>query len=218
MNNQACIAFCANAGYVYAGTEYSSECFCGNTIASAAAKVADTVCNMACSGNSTQPCGAGSRLSIFHTTEDLGPKTNPGVNGFVHMGCYTEGTTGRTLTYAANTIPNAEMTVAKCTAACLAANYILAGLEYGGECFCGNTISNGATPSTGCTMTCNGNSTEFCGAGGRLNVYNYQNQYSPATTSSGVVAATTSAATGTGTSAPVPTGPSQPEEVGNYNW
>lgn len=172
---------------------------------------------MACSGNSTQPCGAGSRLSVFHTTEALGPKTNPGVNGYVHMGCYTEGTTGRTLTYAVNTIPGAEMTVAKCTAACRTANYILAGVEYGGECYCGNTISNGATPGTGCTMTCNGNSTEFCGAGGRLNIYNYQNQYSPATTSSAPVVPTTGA-TSTGTSAPVPTGPSQPAEIGNYNW
>ncbi|KAK4168541.1 putative copper radical oxidase [Cladorrhinum sp. PSN259] len=213
MDNEACIDYCRTRGFVYAGTEYSVECFCGNSIAPAAAQVADSVCNMACSGNSTQPCGAGSRLSLFHTTEDLGPKANPGVNGFVHMGCYSEGTTGRTLTYGVGTIPGAEMTVAKCTSACLAANYILAGVEYGGECFCGNTISNGGAPSTGCSMTCNGNSSEFCGAGSRLNVYNYQNQYVPTTTTSLVVAATT-----TGTAGPVPTGPSQPAEVGNYIW
>lgn len=50
------------------------------------------------------------------------------------MGCYTEGTTGRTLTHAVGSIPNAELTVDLCTAACLAADYILAGVEYGGEC------------------------------------------------------------------------------------
>lgn len=28
-------------------------------------------------------------------------------------------------------------------------------------------------------MLCNGNSTEYCGGGNRLNVYNYQGQYNP---------------------------------------
>lgn len=98
------------------------------------------------------------------------------------------------------------MTVAKCTAACKAADAanILAGVEYGGECCkylprwmgrgwkvmsqirregltvvfskidCGKKISNGAqpAPASKCNMVCNGNSTEYCGGGGALNVYN----------------------------------------------
>lgn len=218
MTNEACIAYCQTGGFRYAGTEYSVECFCGNSLAAGATEVADAICNMPCSGNSTQPCGAGSRLSLFYTTEDNGPKVNPGVNGFVHMGCYSEGTTGRTLTYAVGTIPGAQLTVDKCTAACLTAGYILAGVEYGGECFCGNTISNGGAPAaSGCSMTCNGNSSEFCGGGNRLNVYNYQNQYNPTVVSSSVVAAS-STASGTG-APPAPTGPSQPPTIGdNYAW
>lgn len=134
MTIESCIAYCSSHGFQYAGTEYSVECFCGSGLATGATEVADSVCNMPCSGDATQPCGAGSRLSIFHTTETVGPQPNPGVNGYVHMGCYAEGTTGRTLTNAPGGIPGAEMTVAKCTAACRAANYILAGVEYGGEC------------------------------------------------------------------------------------
>jgi hypothetical protein len=100
------------------------------------------------------------------------------------------------------------MTVAKCTAACRAANFILAGVEYGGECYCGNTIANGGAPATsGCNMVCNGNSGEYCGGGNRLNVYSFEGQYEPTVTS---------------TAGPAPTGgsagPSQPETVGNYEW
>jgi hypothetical protein len=133
MTIEACLTFCSSKGFAYAGVEYSVECFCGSSLAAEATKVDDSVCNMPCSGAATQPCGAGSRLSLFHTTAVSGPGVNPGVNGYNHMGCYAEGTTGRALTYAAGGV-TAEMTVDKCTAACRAANYILAGVEYGGEC------------------------------------------------------------------------------------
>ncbi|KAK4237144.1 glyoxal oxidase [Achaetomium macrosporum] len=197
MTIEACLDFCESKGFPYAGTEYSVECFCGSTPASGTQKLADSDCNMACSGDATQPCGAGSKLSLFHTTDVLGPQVNPGVNDYVHMGCYAEGTTGRALTYGVGGIDG--MTVAKCTAACRAANYILAGVEYGGECYCGNTIANGGAPaSSGCSMTCNGNSTEFCGGPSRLNMYNYQGQYNPTAT------ATTTAPGGPSTSSPPP--------------
>lgn len=47
---------------------------------------------------------------------------------------YREGAAGRTLTTLITTIPAAQMTVAKCTAACQAGGFILAGVEYSGEC------------------------------------------------------------------------------------
>ena len=40
---------------------------------------------------------------------------------------------------------------------------------------CGNALSNNPSIApeglAGCSMTCKGNATEFCGAGNRLNVY-----------------------------------------------
>ncbi|KXX74964.1 putative fungistatic metabolite [Madurella mycetomatis] len=203
MTNEACMAFCASRGFQYAGTEYSVECFCGNSLSAGSEQVDDAVCSMACSGDATQPCGAGGRLSLFHTSVVVGPQPNPGVNGFFHMGCYSEGTTGRALTHVVDSIPGAELTVDLCTAACLDGDYILAGVEFGGECFCGNTIANGGSPaSSGCSMICNGNSSEICGGPGRLNVYNYQNQYNPTQT----------------TARAEPTGPAQPPAVGDYVW
>jgi len=204
MTIEACISYCSNNGFQYAGTEYSVECFCGNSLAAGATNVAESECNMACSGDATQPCGSGGKLSLFYTNEIVGPQPNPGVNDFVHIGCYTEGTTGRALTYVPSGITGG-MTVEKCTAACAAAGYILAGVEYASECYCGNTIANGAVlASDGCTMTCAGNSSEICGGPGRLNIYNYQNQYDPSATPTG------SPAGPTGT----PSGPSQPEAIG----
>lgn len=133
MTTEGCLDYCASKGFPYAGTEYSVECYCGSSLAAGSNKVADSDCNMACSGNPSEPCGAGGKLSLFHSSAITGPAANPGVNDYVHLGCYAEGNTGRALTYDAG-VPGGDMTVAKCTAACRAANYILAGVEYGGEC------------------------------------------------------------------------------------
>ncbi|KAK3341705.1 glyoxal oxidase-like protein [Lasiosphaeria hispida] len=223
MTNQACLAFCETRGFLYAGTEYSVECFCGSSVAAAAIKVDSTQCNMACSGDTTQPCGAGGKLNLFKSLVIAGPQTNPGVNGFVYQGCYSEGTTGRALTFAPPGIVGSELTVAKCTSACKTAGYTLAGVEYGGECFCGQTITNGAVPATGCDMLCNGNSSEYCGAGNRLDVYssggllttsasNVLTTQTPTAVPTAVSTATISLSVG-----PAPTGPSQPATVGNYD-
>ncbi|PBP16928.1 cell wall-binding protein [Diplocarpon rosae] len=100
-------------------------------------------------------------ISLFATngssTTPGGPYTNPGVGGYASLGCYTESTTGRAL-------PNGKTittkTVAGCVAACAASNYVYAGLEYGGECWCGNAFTAGAvlTALTDCSTVCGGTS------------------------------------------------------------
>ncbi|KAG5977846.1 hypothetical protein E4U55_006494, partial [Claviceps digitariae] len=158
--------------------EYAGECYCGGHLATGGVKVEASDCSMSCAGNDTQPCGGAGRLSLWKTSEVSGPSFNPGVNGWVSMGCYLEGTTGHALTQALGTVSGAEMTVAKCTTACKSADAgnILAGVEYGGECYCGKELSNGARKapdSSKCNMVCNGNSSEYCGGPGALNVYEY---------------------------------------------
>lgn len=32
MTDETCIAFCDSQSYIYAGTEYSQECYCGNSL------------------------------------------------------------------------------------------------------------------------------------------------------------------------------------------
>lgn len=177
MTGQSCISFCANKGYQYAGTEYSGECYCGSQLASSAAVAPQGDCNMACTGDGTQACGGANRLSVFHTGQTLnGPGTNPGPPGWTSLGCYTDSIAERTLV---NGVPTpgggSAMTIALCTSACRQAGYTLAGAEYAGECYCGNSFSNGGGPapdgSAGCNMPCGGNISEFCGGSNRLNVY-----------------------------------------------
>ncbi|KAJ4172166.1 hypothetical protein NW754_002354 [Fusarium falciforme] len=60
---ESCVAFCSDGGFAYAGMEYTAECFCGNTRPTNQAAEAD--CSMPCSGDSSQPCGAGDRLTVF---------------------------------------------------------------------------------------------------------------------------------------------------------
>ncbi|KAK3940061.1 glyoxal oxidase-like protein [Diplogelasinospora grovesii] len=244
MTDESCISFCSSKGLQYAGTEYAQECYCGSSLAATAVQAPESDCSSPCKGNASEPCGGGSRLTLFYSTQPVGPQPNPGVNGFSYIGCYSEGTNGRALAYGLGGVPGANMTVSKCTAGCLAAGYILAGVEYGGECYCGNTIANGGAPATsGCNMVCNGNSSEICGGPSRLNVYDYQMQYPVSTSSSSVAASSSSVAVSSSsvassassigtiktlvvvsststssTASPTPTGPSQPANVGNYVW
>jgi hypothetical protein len=155
---------------------------CGNALAASAATAAAGDCDMACTGNATEQCGGPNRLNLFHNDSIVaptsGPATNAGPPGWGFIGCYTDSVTARTLTAnGASAGGGGALTVALCTQACQAEGYILAGVEYSGECYCGNSASNGGGPApdglTGCNMVCNGNSSEYCGGPNRLDVYGY---------------------------------------------
>ena len=88
MTNEECTSFCYSNGLPYAGTEYSDECYCGQTLATGGTSTAATDCAMACSGNSTEVCGGPNRLTLYKTNAITGPGVNPGVNGFQSIGCY----------------------------------------------------------------------------------------------------------------------------------
>lgn len=67
MTVQNCITLCGGKGYSIAGLEYASQCFCGNSLPASASPTPGIVgtCNMPCAGNSSELCGAGSRLSLY---------------------------------------------------------------------------------------------------------------------------------------------------------
>ncbi|KAH8891152.1 glyoxal oxidase like protein [Thozetella sp. PMI_491] len=169
MTIESCISFCTSKGFQYAGVEYSQECYCGSSLAAGSESASMTDCSMACSGNSTEACGGPNRLNLFYSSSPVGPQPNLGVNGFISLGCWAEGTNGRALSYGpAASIPLANLTAAKCMATCASLGYILAE--------CGNSVAHGGVPATsGCSMPCNGNNTEICGGPSRLNLYSSQN-------------------------------------------
>ncbi|KAF4813178.1 WSC domain-containing protein 2 [Colletotrichum siamense] len=76
------------------------------------------------------------------------------------------------------------MTINKCLSAC--SDKLYAGVEYGRECWCGNSLNYGGSggttmaanvSSSDCSFKCPGNSTQFCGAGVRLNLYILRTEY-----------------------------------------
>ena len=116
-------------------------------------------------------------MNLFWNGETAPPPpetiTNPGPNGWVSEGCYTDSVAARTLANQVDTTGGGSvMTIQLCVSACETAGYSLAGAEYAGQCYCGNALINGgpASDQTICSMKCNGNSTEYCGGAGAMNL------------------------------------------------
>jgi len=135
MNATACITYCSNKNFVYAGTEYGDECYCGNILGAASTLQSDSTCSMGCAYNSSEACGAGNELTIYYANKPApqGPITNLGPPGWTSMGCWTDGGT-RTLGHGVSVAGGqGNMSVVACTTACDAAGYSLAGVEYASQ-------------------------------------------------------------------------------------
>lgn len=125
------------------------------------------------SGAATSGGSATSTATTSTSPTATVPSVVPSAGSFGYLGCYTEGTSGRSLDGLANPVPGASLTIAKCAAAC--SGYTYFGTEYSGECYCGNTINAGSVLATGgsdptkngCSMTCNGDQTTYCGGANR---------------------------------------------------
>lgn len=146
--NSMCISACADKNYAYCGTQYHTECWGGNTIPNL--KVDDSNCNFYCGGDINQVCGGSGDgtaafISVFADALQPGdgstnppppppptggPVVNPGVDGYVSIGCYTEATGERALP---NGVDTNKQTVTQCVDACKVGHYTYAGVEYGGE-------------------------------------------------------------------------------------
>ncbi|KAG9030245.1 hypothetical protein FRB95_004181 [Tulasnella sp. JGI-2019a] len=68
MTNPLCKSTCLAQGYLYAGTEYSDECYCGNTLTAGTLDSVDSDCNGPCAGDNTTKCGGTYRLSVYKTS------------------------------------------------------------------------------------------------------------------------------------------------------
>ncbi|KAM0738544.1 hypothetical protein ACQRIT_006281 [Beauveria bassiana] len=150
MTNAKCTAYCFERGFVYAGTEYFSECYCGNFLARGARLAKDEDCSTECAGNNTEACGGRNRLTLYKTELITPPAVNPGVGDWESMGCYIEGSTGRALERQIFSVPSSNMTASQCMRACDIQGLSLSGLEYGGECSPTATSDSGDTTPTQC--------------------------------------------------------------------
>lgn len=79
---------------------------------------------------------------------------------------------GRIMTY--DVVPSATNTNEKCIDTCQTAGFMLAGTDYGQECYCSNSLTNGAIlaqSEADCSMLCAGDNTHSCAAGNRISLY-----------------------------------------------
>ena len=221
---------------------------------------------MTCDGNTNEYCGGPNRLNTYQYNSSLasasgngsatstspstaaptptGPITIQKGVDFSYLGCYSDNVNSRALT--GLSVPGAasQNDVEQCASECTAFTYF--GVEYGAECYCGNTVGGGSavvlgsTPDvTGCNMVCSGNATEYCGGPNRINIYNYvaiaSSAAPPSSTASSMLSTssnvnTTSSLTNSPTPtaslasvisslpsvAPTPTGPVHVQTVGNF--
>jgi hypothetical protein len=152
-----CVAACKD--YKYAGAEYSHECYCSNSFSAGSVLAPDADCSMTCAGNTNTYCGGPNRLTVY---------VNNGTE-YQSDGCWTDSQGARTLTDAYHVA--SDMSVEKCQSLC--GGYAVFGVEYGTECFCGNTVAATASkaPLSDCSFTCPGDSSQKCGAGDRINLF-----------------------------------------------
>ncbi|CAG8980407.1 hypothetical protein HYALB_00003972 [Hymenoscyphus albidus] len=202
MTVEKCVAFCKGNSYRYAGLEYYGQCTCGASVNGM--KVEESLCSYPCTANKNETCGGSNVVSVY------GDPTFPTVNitdtsDYKAIGCYTEGTSGRSLVWRQDQVPSGSMTVKKCLSACKVGGYDFAGVEYAQECYCGVVLGNGTVPAPAseCSMNCTGDSTESCGGPSRLNLFVASDLESsePCKDGSGP---TTSSKSSTGTSSTVP--------------
>lgn len=181
---QSCVATCQSKNFTVAGTEFGTECYCGNRLVNGAVTADESTCNMGCAGNATQACGGPNRLSVYSsnttvTTLPIPVALNSTLPGeWTYAGCHTD-TNTRVLPW--QIIWPTNNTVEACLNQCHAFGYTAAGLEYGQECYCGDKTdiaANGAVPApeSECSIQCPGDPLHLCGGGLRLQLYTWASE------------------------------------------
>ncbi|KAF8908562.1 copper radical oxidase with WSC domains [Gymnopilus junonius] len=187
---ESCTTACFNAGFGIAGAEFADQCFCASAITNGGAPAPAADCNMVCQGNSSEFCGGPNRLNAYnYTGTDLpvvggggggggatGAPVFPVLSGlpagWAYNSCWVDNAHGRAFDFVVG--GNPDNTIQSCIATCQANNFTIAGTEFSDECYCGNTLIDGAelaSDPTSCNMGCAGNATQACGGPNRLSVY-----------------------------------------------
>lgn len=195
MDVPTCQAYCKSYGYRLSGVEYGNECFCGDKITNSA-NTGNLIggfdrCTWLCSGtiareNGTQEiCGGYAAISIYNNTDPSFGKTSSQPYSDDYLGCALDRSSTRTLQGASTA--GSGMTVDACAAFAQRGNsgagYKYFGVEYGSECYVGNTLmpsgkiltETSDPPSSSCNMKCSGADSQVCGAAGLLSLFHNPN-------------------------------------------
>lgn len=122
-------------GFYLLGIYQSSDvlqCFCGASVNNIQADEAD--CDFSCTGDSSEVCGGLNRVSIYQDpTFPVADLTT--ISDYQKLGCYSEGSVGRSLAWRQDQVDATTMTVESCLTACKAGGFSFSGLEFAQECY-----------------------------------------------------------------------------------
>lgn len=105
------------------------------------------------------------------TSTDSTNSTSPPLpDSWAWYGCYTDSGSGRAMSGIKFANVGA-VTNTNCAAYCDAKGFSMAGTEYGGQCFCDNSISSAIAVNASCDTPCNGDASQICGGNYALSVY-----------------------------------------------
>ncbi|KAF2730774.1 WSC-domain-containing protein [Polyplosphaeria fusca] len=122
---------------------------------------------------SPQSTCAAPKLNLKASPETLGYVDVTKSKAYRYVGCGKDVAGQRTLNAAWTS--SADMTVDKCVDFCKSRAFGYAGVEYAGECYCGNSVASNRAPVVGsvgnCLMKCSGNKKQVCGGAGAISLY-----------------------------------------------
>lgn len=181
MTVEACVNFCITHYLNFAGLQAGTDCHCGNVTSQIAIDAPPTDCDMPCSGDPTQMCGAPLRQNLYWSNVPIPPGYGPtlvdiSVSGpWNLLACYNDSSAQRILQYQTDVAGGPfNNSVESCTEACYAQRYVVAGMGAATQCYCGLIrYPSFAMPPGDCKFACPGNQSEFCGGIDRASVYFY---------------------------------------------
>ncbi|WRT68503.1 uncharacterized protein IL334_005479 [Kwoniella shivajii] len=123
------------------------------------------------SKTSTTTAKSSTSTTTSKTTSAPTSSATSGNSVATYYGCYQDNSSSRILNSAST--ESTSMTPSVCQAFCSGKGYSLAGVSYGKQCYCGNSIDSSKKQSseTGCSYSCTGTTTLKCGGFYYLNVY-----------------------------------------------
>ncbi|KAG9053430.1 WSC domain-containing protein 2 [Serendipita sp. 407] len=147
MTNDACKAFCDQAGFSIAATEWSRECWCDNEFHYGEIAPAEE-CNYMCTGNGAEVCGGSVRMTVWTN----GATVLGSYGSWTSQGCFVD-------TVAARIVPtyvsiDAPFTPQRCLDKCSSLGYSYAGLEYMHTVLMESTSQACLRPQSGNAMRC----------------------------------------------------------------
>ena len=159
-----CVSRCDQLGYGSAGVQ-NKECWCGNTDVPVE-KAPESECNRRCPGDQWAYCGAAYRNTLYQK-QGGSTGTSPIPEPWRFIGCHMEPTGKRGINGGVVAMQN--LTPSRCAQFCGERKFKYAGVQYGTQCYCGNTYKPNQV--TGCNTPCGGDKKQKCGGEYRNMVY-----------------------------------------------